>query len=301
MLIMQKDGSKSSSMPAFLGIVGAALLIVGSFLTWVTVTLNVSGFVDAIASNLHIDPSSIPTASVPGAATVKGIDRDGKITLAMGIVCVVGAILVLALQNAKKAGYAVLAIGGLVGAGVCLLEIGTKTSQINDALSKVGSTLSQLGISTDTFKSFFNVSWGIGLWLCLAGGIVAFVAGLIGLLSKSAPAVGAVPAMGAGAATVVPGAMSTGFDTPAPPPVPPPAAVDPIPTPIPSPEPTPIPTPEPTPIPTPEPTPIPTPDPTPIPTPDPVPTPDPTPPLSDPGAVGGEDAGSATGVDHPPE
>ncbi len=282
---MQTEGSKQSSMPAFLGIVGAALLIIGSFLTWVTVTLNVTGFVDAIASHLHIDPSTIPTAAVPGSASVKGIDRDGKITVIAGIICVVGAVLVLVLQNAKKAGYAVLAVGGVVGAGVVVIEIGTKTSQINDSLSKIGPTLSQLGISTDTFKSFFDVSWGIGLWMCLAGGIVALIAGVIGLLSKGAPAMGAsAPAMGGAAA--MGGAMGTGFDTPAAPPVP---------TPPPTPDPTPTSAPEPTPTPAPQSTPAPESEPAP-------PAPEPAPPTIDPGSgPTGDDAGSGTGVDHPAE
>ena len=136
----------------------------------------------------------------------------------------VGAILVLA-GAARKAGYAVVAVAGVVGAGICVFEIASKSSQINDALSNTGPALAAAGISADTLKSVFNVSWGIGLWICLAGGVVALIGGVIGLMSKGGPATQSAP-MAAG--PVMGSPVDSGFDAPAPPVAPPPPTVPPV-------------------------------------------------------------------------
>lgn len=264
---METRSSRSMGPGVILGAIGGLALIIGTFLNWATVSLDLAKF----AQVLHVPEAQLEAAVGSGATvTIAGIKANaGKVVLGTGVLVLLGVVLAVTLQASKKAGYAIVTVFGFIGAGFGLYQIASKSSQINSALADTAPELQKLGISTDVFKSLFSVSWGIGLWVCIGGGLLALVGGLIGLLSKSAPTTSTVPAAGVGGATVVPGAMATGFDAPTPPPVPPPV--------------------DPTPVTTPAPTP--TPDPTPMPTPDPTPDPTPTPPMSDPG----------TGVDNPTE
>jgi hypothetical protein len=266
---VETRSSRPMGPGVILGAIGGLALIIGAFLNWATVSLDLAKF----AQVLHVPEAQLEAAvGSQASVTIAGIKANaGKVVLGAGVLVLLGVVLAVMLESSKKAGYAIVTVFGFIGAGFGLYQIASKTSQINSALADTAPELQKLGISADVFKSLFSVSWGIGLWVCIAGGLLALLGGLIGLLSKSAPATGTVPATGVGGATVVPGAMATGFDAPTPPPVPPP--VDP----------------------TPDPTPAPDPTPSPMPTPDPVPTPDPTPPMSDPGA------GTGTGVDTPTE
>jgi hypothetical protein len=198
---MQASGSKPSPVPQIVGGIGAVLLIVGSFLTWVTVSLNI----DKFAQLLGIDPSLISGSGVDTTTTVSGTSGDGKITLVLGLLALVGVILVVVVANARKAGAVLLLLGGAAGALLCVYEVTTKNKQIDDALNQSGDILSQLGVTADAFKQVFSVSWGIGLWTCLVGGILAAIGGIMALVSKSA-----APEMAG--APVAP--MGSGFDAP---------------------------------------------------------------------------------------
>lgn len=209
---METDSSRPMGPGAILGIIGGAALVIGSFLTWVTVSLDIAKF----AQILGVDASALQSATSSTTFSAAGTHGDGRITLVVGAIALLAAILVIA-GVAKKAGYAVVAVAGVIGAGICLIEIASKSSQIDDALSNAnaGPALAQAGISADSLKSVFNVSWGIGLWICLAGGAVALIGGVIGLMSKSAPATQAVPV---GGATAMGGPIDTGFGASTPPP-----------------------------------------------------------------------------------
>jgi hypothetical protein len=206
---MQTAGTKPSPLPQIVGGIGALLLIVGSFMTWVTVSLNI----DKFAQLLGIDPGLISGSGVGTTTTVSGTEGDGKITLVLGFVALVGVVLLVAVVTARKAGGALLIVGGLAGALLCLWEVTTKNRQIDDALNQSGNLLAQLGVTADAFKEVFSVAWGIGLWTCLVGGILAAVGGVLALVNRSS----AQPAMAGGPVSP----MGTGFDSP--PPVPPPA------------------------------------------------------------------------------
>jgi hypothetical protein len=183
-----------------LGIIGGALLAIGSFLTWVTVTVNVNAF----AGLLGVDPSLLTGAGVPSSASNAGIKTsDGKITLVAGIVVlVVAGMLAMGKRASKAAGTAMLIAGG-VGTAATVLNLATKDSQIDSELDKLGPQLTTLGITKDALKSIFEQKWGIGIYVCLLGGVVALVAGIMALrtpaeaqpMAMSAPA----PAGGFGA------------------------------------------------------------------------------------------------------
>ena len=217
---MQTRTSRPMGPGAILGIIGGAALVIGSFLTWVTVSLDIAKF----AQILGVDASALQSATGSTTFSAAGTHGDGKITLVVGLIAVVGAILVL-VGAARKAGYAVVAVAGVIGAGICVFEIASKSSQINDALSNAGPALAAAGISADTLKSVFNVSWGIGLWICLAGGVVALIGGIIGLMSKGGPETQSAP-MAAG--PVMGSPVDSGFDAPTPPVAPPPPTVPPV-------------------------------------------------------------------------
>lgn len=200
-----------SRTSGIVGLIGALALIMGSFMAW---------------AKLSFD--GLP------ALTVKGIDRDGKYSLACGVAVLVAAILVLVGKVAKRIPGILMLVFGALGAGVGILNVLTKDSQINDALDQVSGDLTALGITSEEFKELFDVSWEIGIYIVIVGGLVALVAGILALKERSVEAGALMPMGGAGAGTAPPAAPAgTGFDAPpAPvsPAAPPPAAPDPVPT-----------------------------------------------------------------------
>jgi hypothetical protein len=225
---MQQVASKTSAPTAVLvGGIGGALLVVGSFLTWATVSLNTAKF----AQLLHVPQASIAAAGENFSVSVAGTKADGRYTLVLGIVVIVGAIIAFTQVGRRKIGGLIMLIGGAIGAVIPVLEIATKTSQINSAISGKSSALAQAGISGDVFKSLFSITWGIGLWICLVGGVVALVAGVLGLRATGM-AMPRVMDMGAmPPPTPVGGDMGFGSPAmPAPTPTPTPTMPKPVPT-----------------------------------------------------------------------
>jgi hypothetical protein len=204
---MQEAKSETSAPSAVVaGGIGGVLLLAGSFLTWATVSLNVAKF----AQLLHVSEASIAAAGGSFSTHVAGTKADGKYTVVLGIVVIVGAVIAFTNVGARKIGGLIMAIGGAIGALIPVIEIITKTSQIDSALGSSSAALTQAGISADVFKSLFSVTWGIGLWACLLGGVVALVGGVMSLR-----AIGAAtsPVMDMGAmppATAVGGDMGFG-------------------------------------------------------------------------------------------
>jgi hypothetical protein len=229
--------SQASSSPRLgpapiLGIVGGALLVAGSLMTWASVSFNIQN----IANALGVDPSILP-ADTFGSASVTGSKvTDGKVALACGVIVVLAAVALLAVKGARVIAAVVVMVGGLAGGGIALYNgINDKQDAINEGVHQ----FTQAGVPGDA-KSFFNVSIGIGIWICVVGGIAAIVAGIIALMQNDR-AIAAPAAMGgtmdmgsmdgagmpAPSGTAVPAAAPPAADTPAaetptaPPPVPP--------------------------------------------------------------------------------
>ena len=217
---MQQGKSSSSSTVAMLGVAGGAVVVIGSFLTWAKVSLDLAKF----AQLLNVPESTLAGAIANTSRSVKGTEVDGKITLVLGILAIVGAVLVMRAVGSRITG-SVLAIVGGAGASLdAIYNIVSKDRQINDALSKAGPALSQIGISADAFKGVFSVTWGIGIYSVIVGGVLAVIGGV--MLMRSQPTPVAMPG------TPIGGGL-TGFEAPAPPPasIPPPSTPPPPPVP----------------------------------------------------------------------
>jgi hypothetical protein len=216
--------STTKRVPAVMGIVGGAVLVIGSVLPWAKVSLDL----DRFAQLLGVDPSVMAGLGAPTSQNVGGLDADGTLTLIAGIVVLVCAGVLLA-QNIRWLGIVML-LAGLAGAGIAVFDIVSKDRQLDDALAEAGPQLEAIGLSAATFRQVFTVSFSIGIYLCVLGGIVAIIAGVLALAATPQ-----APMQASSAA----GISGTGFE-PAPPAAPGPATptpVEPPPAPIPPPVP----------------------------------------------------------------
>jgi hypothetical protein len=154
-----------------LGVVGGALLALGSFLAWAEVS---GGGTSVIARGVD--------------------DRHGYITLVAGLVAVVAGIV---MATGTRRVLAVLVIlAGIVGGGIGLYDALTAKDSVLDAAAE--ELAPSFGASAQEVRTVldqaidagqFNVSIGIGLYVVIGGGVVALVGGILGLRGSSAPAV----------------------------------------------------------------------------------------------------------------
>ena len=220
---MQQDTQTSKpSAGAIVAIVGGIMLAIGSFLTWATVSVDTTALLNKLADTLGVSADQlqgVPTDSF--SQSVSGWDgSDGKITLVVALIIIIAAILMFAMPRIRKAMGVIVILAGLVGGGVAVYDATRVKDVANDAetaaASAAGSGLEQLGLSAgEIFDGVFDVTAGIGLWVCIAGGVIALVGGVLALRERpeASPA-----AMGATAATTSttepPAATGTGFDAP---------------------------------------------------------------------------------------
>ncbi len=210
------EGQKSSGGTAMiLTVVGGVLAVVGSFLAWAKVSASLTQFGGGTVSQ-----------------TVKGWSAgDGKITgIAAAVVIIVGLAMMAAKSSGSKRGLAIVGLlGSLTAAGVAIYDAVTiKTTSIDDFLRAAGAASVDPTVRA-LLEKIVHVSLGIGIYLVIAGGLIALVGSLMGLVAKSsAPAIqmGATPAaappMGF-ASPVPPPPASIPSEAPATPPMPTPA------------------------------------------------------------------------------
>jgi hypothetical protein len=193
-------------------VVGAALLVIGSFLTWATVSIDLGKF----AAALGVDEATLGAAIAgPTEKSASGLSdgADGIFTLIAGLIVIGLAFLLRAKPASRKPIGLGMALAGLIGAGVAFYDI----SQVNDvrdeALGGMAAALAGTGLGADVLDGVVNVSTGIGIWICVVGGVVAIVAGLMTAFAAGST----LPAMATdGMATGAPSASSDlGFGTPA--------------------------------------------------------------------------------------
>jgi len=194
----QTDSATSTPVAGILGLVGGALMALGSFLAW---------------------------AEVAGGGTsviAKGVDgSDGYITLVAGLVAVVAGI-VIATGTGRVLAAVLVILAGIVGGGIGLYDALTAKDSVLDAAAEelapsfeasaqeVRTVLDQ---AIDAGQ--LSVSIGIGLYVVIGGGVVALAGGILGLRGSGEPA---VPGQGATPAT--PATTIAGSDAP-PAPMPP--------------------------------------------------------------------------------
>ncbi len=152
---------------AILAIVGGALLAIGSFLAWA----EVSGGGTSV--------------------TAKGIDgSDGYITLGAGVVALIVGVLML--RQAKKV-LAILAIvAGLIGSGVAVYDALTAKDSVLDSAAEelaptVGVPPEQVRVLLDQAidAGQLSIALSIGIYVVIAGGVLAFVGGILSMRSGS--------------------------------------------------------------------------------------------------------------------
>jgi len=216
----------SSSTPAIVGFVGAVLLVIGSFLTWATVSIDVAKF----ASALGVDEATLGAAIAgPTEKSATGLSdgADGIFTLIAGLVVIALAFLLRAKPASRKAIGLGIALAGLVGAGVALYDI----SQVNDvrdeALAGLTTALAGTGVGADVLDGVVNVSTGIGIWICMIGGVIAVVAGLMAAFAGGPAAADAGGGMAAASSSFA-GSGDAGAGAPAAPTPAPAAPVAPV-------------------------------------------------------------------------
>ena len=270
--MQQETQTSKPSAGAIVAIVGGIMLAIGSFLTWATVSVDTTALLNKLADTLGVSADQlqgVPTDSF--SQSVSGWDgSDGKITLVVAIIIIIAAILMFAMPRIRKAMGVIVILAGLVGGGVAVYDATRVKDVANDAesaaASAAGSGLDQLGLSADDiFDGVFDVTAGIGLWVCIAGGVVALVGGVLALRERPGASTAAMAATTATTSTTAaPAAAGTGFDAPPAPastavtePAPtaePPPVTEPPPAPVAPPAPTPPETPPATPAPAPPPT-----------------------------------------------
>jgi hypothetical protein len=141
---------------------------------------------DKIATAIGIDPADVPPdVRAQGTVSVTGWKGgDGKWTLVAGVVVVVAAVL-LSMASSRRVVGIVMLVGGVVGGGLALYDA---TIQKNDAIDNAASTFAGIGLPGE-LRDYFSISLGIGIWLCIVGGAVAIVAGIMAMTSQQPAAV----------------------------------------------------------------------------------------------------------------
>ena len=104
---------------------------------------------------------------------------DGKWTLVAGVMVIVAAVL-LSMASSRRVVGIVMLVGGVVGGGLALYDA---TIQKNDAIDNAASTFAGIGLPGE-LRDYFSISLGIGIYLCIVGGVVAIVAGIMAMMSQ---------------------------------------------------------------------------------------------------------------------
>ena len=164
------EGSTRAPVGAILAIVGGALLAVGSFLAWA----EVSGGGTSV--------------------TAKGVDgSDGYITLAAGAVALLVGIAMT--RQARRMLAVLVILAGIVGGGIGLYDALTAKDSVLDAAAEelaptFGASAEQVRLALDQAidAGQLSVSISIGLYVVIAGGVVALIGGIVGLRGSAAEA-----------------------------------------------------------------------------------------------------------------
>ena len=197
----QTENATRAPLAGILAIVGGALLAIGSFLAWA----EVSGGGTSV--------------------TAKGVDgSDGYITLAAGLIAIVLGIVMS--RGTKKVLAILVILAGIVGGGIGLYDALTAKDSVLDAAAEelapsFGASAEQVRAVLDQAidAGQLSVSISIGLYVVIAGGVVALVGGILGLRGSAGER-----AVAAQTGAPAPPATAMGGQSVPPGPTPPPAA-----------------------------------------------------------------------------
>jgi hypothetical protein len=170
-----------------LGVLGGALMALGSFLAW---------------------------AEVSGGGTsvsARGVDgSDGYVTLVMGLVAVVAGIVMA--RGTKRMLAVLMIIAGIVGGGIGLYDALTAKDSVLDAAAE--ELAPDFGASAQEVRTVLDqaidagqlsVSISAGLYVVIGGGVVALAGGILGLRGSGETALPGQAAAPAAPATTIGG------------------------------------------------------------------------------------------------
>ncbi len=201
------DGDSGAPTGVILTAIGGVVMAVAAVLTWGKVALDI----DAFAKALGVDPSALAGAVGETSKKFAGTSGwEGKVALACGVVAMIVAVAAFARRELWKTLGLVSIVAGAVGALVALKVVADKGNAIADAKSQAGPTFAAAGIDTSILDTVFKVTLEIGIWLCIAGGVLAILGGLMLVMKQSAvqPAMAGMPGGG-----VPPPMSDSGFGT----------------------------------------------------------------------------------------
>ncbi len=180
-------------------------MFIGAFLTWVTASFDVS----KLAQALGVDPALMQGAVGSKSQSASGLHSQlhGTFALIAGILVVACAVVLFVRADLGKIMGALMIVFGVIGAGVALYDISRVNHLKNDVLGSAAGLLQGAGVDPGVLGDAIKVTPGIGIWICIAGGLVAVVGGILALMTKPA-----APATMASAGTGVP-AASSGFES----------------------------------------------------------------------------------------
>jgi hypothetical protein len=185
-------GSRDAAVPAAIGaMVGGGLLAAGSLMTWSTSSTDLDAVAKVLGDSLGIpvDPATLPRIGILPSISARGTTSTaGRLTLILGLLVVVFGIVSIVVRNARSAMSVLVLVCGVAGGGIALGNILTKDHQVEDALSTFATQLARAGSPVDVgrLNDAVGLSLGTGIWLCVAGGVLAAIASILSLLSKTA-------------------------------------------------------------------------------------------------------------------
>jgi hypothetical protein len=166
---------------AIVGVLGGVLLIVGAQLSWGTISVNLGRFAAATGVDISQLPQGMSgllgrNGPIPGLVLT-----GGKVALNVGVVALVAAITYVFGIPRKVTGV-VLVLAGAVAAGFAVYYA---VDPSISGIDQVSNAFISIGLRLD-FKSLLDIGIGIGVWICVAGGVLAIVGGILAVRSTTA-------------------------------------------------------------------------------------------------------------------
>ncbi len=162
---------------------GAVVVVAGAFLPWVAATVSPPS------------PDAQPATAGSIVVTVSGLDRDGKYTLALGLIAL-GAAIVSAIARRRGLRFGVATVALLAGLA-CLADVGANLAladrQADRAFDAAAAGITELGtVDAQTpaqLREAITVGYVYGIYVTGAGALAIVAGGIVVLATRGrAPA-----------------------------------------------------------------------------------------------------------------
>lgn len=179
---------KRSLVSPILGLIGGALLVLGSFLPWVTVSADAARLELNLARAMGVPPSLIAgSAGGDVSYTFSGVHDggDGVVTLVVGVAVAVLAVVIFRSTRRTKALGTLLILAGLICAALALYDLSAVADARDQAIARAISAVGDTGLDKSVFDGVFKMSAGVGIYVCVVGGVLAMIAGILARARKA--------------------------------------------------------------------------------------------------------------------